>query len=252
MERDSFIFYKSFAESARILSPKERAAFYEALIDYALFGEEPNIKGTVKALFVIAKQSIDSNNKKYEQGKKGGRPKIKGISNSEKTDGFENKKPMVFEKENQKENQRLKKIKSTVTDTVTDTETVTVTDTDYYCSEQTSDEVSPEQYADVEALPLNDGTEWFPTVSQFEEFQRLYPAVNVRQAFADMRGWCNGNPKKRKTGKGIIRFVNSWLSREQDKYHPGKSGSTGPKVAVPDYIEKQQQGFYDEEEEHLW
>ena len=94
------------------------------------------------------------------------------------------------------------------------------------CSEQTSDEVPHEQSANVEALPLNDGTEWFPTASQYEEYHRLYPAVDIRQAFADMRGWCNGNPTKRKTRKGINRFVNSWLSREQDKYHPGNKVKT--------------------------
>ena len=32
-----------------------------------------------------------------------------------------------------------------------------------------------------------------------------------------MRGWLNGNPTKRKTKKGIARFVNNWLSNEQDK-----------------------------------
>ena len=32
-----------------------------------------------------------------------------------------------------------------------------------------------------------------------------------------MRGWLNANPKKRKTKAGILRFVNSWLSREQDR-----------------------------------
>ena len=89
------------------------------------------------------------------------------------------------------------------------------------CSERSSSEDPHEPYADVEALPLNDGSEWFPTVSQYEEYQRLYPAVDVRRAFADMRGWCNANPQKRKTRRGINRFVNSWLAREQDKYHPG-------------------------------
>ena len=35
--------------------------------------------------------------------------------------------------------------------------------------------------------------------------------------FKKMRGWLNGNPTKRKTKKGIARFVNNWLSNEQDK-----------------------------------
>lgn len=74
-----------------------------------------------------------------------------------------------------------------------------------------------EPETDVEALILNDGSEWRPTEALFAEYVRLYPNVDVKQQFNEMRGWCLSNPKKRKTKRGITRFVNSWLSREQDK-----------------------------------
>lgn len=74
-----------------------------------------------------------------------------------------------------------------------------------------------EQEADVEALILNDGSEWRPTEALFAEYVRLYPNVDVKQQFNVMRSWCLSNPKKRKTKRGITRFVNSWLTREQDK-----------------------------------
>ena len=32
-----------------------------------------------------------------------------------------------------------------------------------------------------------------------------------------MKGWCEGNPAKRKTRRGIVRFVNTWLAKEQDR-----------------------------------
>ena len=32
-----------------------------------------------------------------------------------------------------------------------------------------------------------------------------------------MKGWLDANPTKRKTSRGIKRFVNSWLAKEQDK-----------------------------------
>ena len=32
-----------------------------------------------------------------------------------------------------------------------------------------------------------------------------------------MAGWLDANPSKRKTKRGILRFVNGWLAREQDK-----------------------------------
>ena len=76
---------------------------------------------------------------------------------------------------------------------------------------------APELEADVEALVLNDGTEWRPTLALFAEYVRLYPNVDVKQQFNEMRGWCLSNPAKRKTRRGITRFVNSWLSRQQDR-----------------------------------
>lgn len=70
--------------------------------------------------------------------------------------------------------------------------------------------------ADVEAIPLNDGTEWKCSVSDYDEYVRLYPGVDVKKAFREMRSWSNSNPEKRKTRKGVKRFVNSWLSKEQN------------------------------------
>lgn len=84
-----------------------------------------------------------------------------------------------------------------------------------------------EPEADVEALVLNDGSEWRPTEALFAEYVRLYPNVDVKQQFNVMRSWCLSNPKKRKTRRGITRFVNSWLAREQDKGYrrPANNGS---------------------------
>lgn len=81
---------------------------------------------------------------------------------------------------------------------------------------QSSGRQTSEPEADVEALFLNDGSEWRPTEALFAEYVRLYPNVDVKQQFNVMRSWCLSNPKKRKTRRGITRFVNSWLTREQD------------------------------------
>lgn len=75
-------------------------------------------------------------------------------------------------------------------------------------------------YADLEAIPLNDGTEWRCTVDEYKEFMRLYPSVNIKQEFRNMRGWCASNPTKKKTKRGIKRFVTGWLARQQDSGKP--------------------------------
>lgn len=72
-------------------------------------------------------------------------------------------------------------------------------------------------------MPLNDGSEYPVTESQAAEFSTLYPSVDVRQELRAMRAWAIANPSKRKTKGGVMRFVNSWLAKEQDK--GGKSNS---------------------------
>lgn len=84
----------------------------------------------------------------------------------------------------------------------------------YYSAEQT-DVGSPQ----VVSLTLNDGSEYGITQDQIDKWVPLYPAVDVMQELRAMKGWLDSNPKKRKTKTGILRFVNGWLSRAQDKPH---------------------------------
>lgn len=102
---------------------------------------------------------------------------------------------------------------------------------------RSSDKQTSEQEEDVEALILNDGTEWRPTKVLFAEYVRLYPSVDVKQQFNEMRSWCLSNPSKRKTKRGITRFINSWLAKEQDKGYrrPPAYGSyqQNPNTASP-------------------
>lgn len=69
-------------------------------------------------------------------------------------------------------------------------------------------------------LPLNDNTDYAVPQSFADEMAKLYPAVDVMQQLAAMRGWLIGNPTKRKTRAGIKRFITSWLAREQDRGRP--------------------------------
>ena len=48
-------------------------------------------------------------------------------------------------------------------------------------------------------------------------WQRAYTKVDVHQELAAMESWLDANPAKRKTPKGIKRFINSWLSRAQNQ-----------------------------------
>lgn len=71
----------------------------------------------------------------------------------------------------------------------------------------------------VITILLNDKTEYPVRETDVEGWKELYPAVDVMQELRKMKGWADANPTKRKTKAGIKRFINSWLSKEQDKYH---------------------------------
>lgn len=77
-------------------------------------------------------------------------------------------------------------------------------------------------------LPLNDGSDFPVTEDMVAEFSGLYPAVDIMQELRNMRGWLLNNPKNRKTMSGIRRFINSWLSREQNKPKNRRSQAASP------------------------
>lgn len=204
--RDGIVFYKSFFESISELPEENALNIYNAIFKYAFFDEEPELSGIEKAIFTIIKPQIDANNKKYENGKKGGRPPKKAMDkekenhrlSEEKTSGFENEKPK--EKDNVKDKEKEK-------------ENDNVNVKDIVCTE-------PENSTSVPAvieLILNDKSLYPITQQDIDEWSSLYPAVDVMQELRKMKGWCDSNPTKRKTSRGIKRFINSWLAREQDK-----------------------------------
>ncbi len=80
-ERKSFLFYRSFWSGGSKLKPRERLAFYDALAQYAFTGQETSLPHNAAICWEFAKPLIDSNNKKYADGSKGGRP--------QKTTGFD-------------------------------------------------------------------------------------------------------------------------------------------------------------------
>lgn len=68
---DVFLIYRSFIEAIRELSPEDQLNAYNAIMDYALDGKEPDIKGPAMAVFRMARPQIDANTKRREAGKAG-------------------------------------------------------------------------------------------------------------------------------------------------------------------------------------
>jgi hypothetical protein len=60
-------------------------------------------------------------------------------------------------------------------------------------------------------MKLNDGTDWHPDDSDLRIWRNAYPGVDVEGEYRKMEAWLHSNPQKRKTLRGIKRFVNTWL-----------------------------------------
>ena len=70
-------------------------------------------------------------------------------------------------------------------------------------------------------LILKDKTVFYPSLQNIEQWKELYPGVEVEKQIRKMSGWLEANPNRRKTRGGILRFINGWLSREQDHLKGG-------------------------------
>ena len=189
-KRDSIVVYRSFYEAAKALTDKEELELYRAIFEFGLDHKTADMGPMAAAMFKLIKPQLEANYKKWQNGMRGGRPK-----QEESKD-----KP----KDNQKETKPQPN------------ENVNVNDNDN---------------ANVFIrLELNDKS-LFPIFDDdLDKWRDLYPAVNVEQELRNMVGWIDGNPTKRKTKSGIKKFINSWLSKEQDQ--GGRRQMPGQKLGL--------------------
>ena len=78
MERNSFIFYKSFLDAVDDLPESNQAHIYKAIARYGIYGEDPTLDKWEAAIFKLICPQIDANNKRYENGCKGAEHGQKG------------------------------------------------------------------------------------------------------------------------------------------------------------------------------
>lgn len=100
MKRDSVVFYRSFFDIIKELKNDEKALVYDAIFEYAFDKSEVELSGMPKAVFMLAKPLIDTNNRRFENGLKGGRKtktKPKSNQTETKTKPKANQKPTKVE-----------------------------------------------------------------------------------------------------------------------------------------------------------
>ena len=95
--RSSFIFYRSFFEAISCLDNDKKASVYDAICDFALNQTVTILDPIPKAIFTLIMPQIEANNKRFNNGKKGGRPKeVKPKRNQKETKVEPNANDNVF------------------------------------------------------------------------------------------------------------------------------------------------------------
>jgi len=64
---------------------------------------------------------------------------------------------------------------------------------------------------------LKNGEEYEVQDVDVLQWQKTYKEIDVHLELDKMESWLNANEQKRKTRKGIKRFINSWLNRANEK-----------------------------------
>ena len=232
------------------MSKEEAGEVIQALLTWIFTGEEPETDGRADILLCQMIDMLDNdileykeNAEKKEQLRKkrsaAGRKGAMAKHAKEAHAGSEHGMPDSAETSSvlpeaasvccglTDKNKEYKNTEIRYTETEKDTEAEPGAEKDTYCSEP------PPAVSElpVEEIPLNDGSLYPVFRGELDEYTRLYPAVDVAQELRNIRGWCLANPKRRKTRQGVNRFVNSWLSKAQDRGGTPRGAPENPFLA---------------------
>lgn len=213
IKKPSFLVYYDNEVIILRLRDDEAGRLFKSLFPYGRDEIKPDFdKSPALAMaFDILSMAIDRDKEKYqntceqnrENGRKGGRPK----------------KNRTDKAETEKTERLFLKPKKTDKDRDMDKDREKDMDKDSIYS---SEPETPPSEPPLISLPLNDKSFHDVFCEDVDNWKELYPAVDIVQELRKMKGWLNSNPTKRKTRRGINRFINSWLAREQDKRHDVK------------------------------
>jgi len=99
-------------------------------------------------------------------------------------------------------------------------------------------------------LTSGKGVTWDLRVDLFGELQDAYPGVDILAEARKAKAWCMANPTRRKTARGMPRFLNQWLEKCQNgagsvRAAPGGRESPGEHTRRSFETYLQQKGIFD-------
>lgn len=68
-------------------------------------------------------------------------------------------------------------------------------------------------------IPLKGGGVYDFTEDELSEYKNLYPNIDVELQIRRAVKWCENNPARKKTKKGVGRFLSHWLNNSRPTYN---------------------------------
>jgi hypothetical protein len=69
---------------------------------------------------------------------------------------------------------------------------------------------------------------WILTEAKVSEFQSAFPAIDVKSEFRKALQWVIANPERRKTARGMERFLFLWLEKSSNRGNFARNGPGSP------------------------
>lgn len=248
--RETFVMYTAYDDKTKTLNDEEMGKLMRAIFEYEK-QDDPNYKEqiieslkdypTVSVAFMFIADDLDRLNEKYKNkvdaGKKGAEAK-------------KQKQADIKQREAEASNAKQKEAKrsrSKANASLYDNDNVNVNDN--VLKESIYAPSSSSSMPPVIQIPLNDGSLYDVEEHQAQEWKELFPAVDVIQELKKMRAWCDANPSKRKTKRGVKAFIVKWLMREQDKGKPVQNHQN--ERTLPDWYKNDNETYEQASDEEI-
>lgn len=219
--RDSFIFYRSFYEGIKELPRDVQGEVLTAIMEYSLNGVTTiQLKPIAKAMFILIKPQIDANTKRYENGKKGGRPSNKNNQNKTETKPNHNQKetkakPNVNDNDNDNVNYNV--LKKEINKEKNDFENENI-DLLEKGKKEKEKKVAPKKEKDIH-------TSFAHLKITFSDYDKLlelgYSDAQIKNVFEKIE-----NYNKNTNYKSLYLTAKNWLEKEIVQHNETRTNST--------------------------
>ena len=101
-------------------------------------------------------------------------------------------------------------------------------------------------------MPLKDGGDYVVTENDIERFEQLYPDLDIHAEMRKIYAWMINNTKKRKTKRGMPKFLNGWINRSYVQFvQEPKARANAPKPQIQHNFTQRDYDFDDLEQQLL-